>query len=394
MTQPLDGVRVVDLTRILSGPFCSMLLADMGADVIKIEPPGTGDPVRGQGAGHNGLSWYFAAFNRNKRSVTLDLKREEGLSVLARLIENADVLVENYRPGVLAKMGFDPERLEALNPRLIVASVNGYGSVGPYVDRPAFDFIAQAMSGFMSVNGEPDGPPLRCGPPLTDLIAGLYAAFGVVSALRAREMTGRGQRVEAAMTNSVMSLFAYLASDYFATGRLPVRAGNDHPIASPYGLFSCKDGQVAVAPSTNAVLRRLFEVLDLPDPLADPELDTMEKRVRHRARLNRMIDERMREETQDVWIERLNKAGVPCGRVQDLAEAFADPQVMAQEMAIDVPHPGRGVVRMLGFPVKLSDTPCAVRHPTPELGADVDAVLREIGYDDATIRDLRDRTIV
>ncbi|WGF88962.1 CaiB/BaiF CoA transferase family protein [Marinivivus vitaminiproducens] len=394
MTQPLDGIRVVDLTRILSGPFCSMLLADMGADVIKIEPPGTGDPVRGQGAGRDGLSWYFAGFNRNKRSVTLDLKSAEGRAVLARLIESADVLVENYRPGILAKMGFDAERLEALNPRLIVASVNGYGSTGPYVDRPAFDFIAQAMSGFMSVNGEPDGVPLRSAPPLTDLVAGLYTAFGVVNALRARELTGRGQCVEASMTNGIMSLFAYLASDYLATGQLPNRTGNDHPIASPYGLFTCKDGQVAVAPSTNVILRRFFAVLGLPDPLSDPELDTMEKRVAHRARLNRMIDERMREETQDVWIERLNAAGVPCGRVQDLSEAFADPQVLAQEMVLDVPHPGRGVVRMLGFPVKFSDTPCRVRHPTPELGADVDAVLGEIGYDEATICDFRDRAIV
>jgi len=222
---PLSGIHVVDLTRILAGPFCTQLLADLGADVIKIEAPGQGDPVRGQGAIRDGLSWYFAQFNRNKRSLTLDLYQDQGKEVLADLLRRADVLVENYRPGVLARMGFSEARLRELNPRLVVASVNGYGSSGPYALRPAFDFIAQAMSGFMSVNGPPDGELLRAGPPISDLVVGLYAAFGVVSALLARERgtTGGGQQVEASLTGGLISMLAYFSAHHFATGELPER---------------------------------------------------------------------------------------------------------------------------------------------------------------------------
>src|SRR6476620_9708780 len=224
--QPLTGIRVIDLTRVLSGPFSSMLLGDMGADVVKIETP-QGDTVRGQGEAVAGLSWYFASFNRNKRSVVLDLRKDEGKAVLAKLIAGADVLVENFRPGVLAEMGFGEARLNEINSRLIVASINGYGSTGPYADRPSFDFIAQAMSGFMATTGEPGGAPMRAGPPITDLIAGLYCAFGIVNALRARDQTGRGQRVESAMVNGMVSMLAYLSSEYFSTGKAPTRTGND-----------------------------------------------------------------------------------------------------------------------------------------------------------------------
>ena len=214
---PLSGIRIIDLTRILSGPFCTMILGDMGADVIKVEGPDGGDPIRSIGAGHNDLSWYFASYNRNKRSMVLDLKSPADRRTLGRLLESADVLVENYRPGVLDAMGFDQAALDALNPRLVVASINGYGATGPYAERPAFDFVIQAMSGFMSVNGHADAGPVRCAPPITDLVAGLYAAFGVVNALRARDLTGTGQRVESAMMTTMMSLFSFLASDYLAT---------------------------------------------------------------------------------------------------------------------------------------------------------------------------------
>lgn len=227
----LAGIRVVDLTRILAGPFCTMLLADMGADVIKIESPKGGDPVRGQGVIKDEVSWYFAQFNRNKKSLTLDLYQPEGKAVLADLLRRADVLVENYRPGVLAEMGFDEDRLNALNPALIVASINGFGSTGPYADRPSFDFIAQAMSGFMNANGDPDGQPMRSGLPISDLVSGLYAAFGVVSALVARggPGSGLGQRVESSLNNGMISLLAYLSAFYFATGEVPPRTGNNHP---------------------------------------------------------------------------------------------------------------------------------------------------------------------
>lgn len=386
--QPLDGIRVVDLTRVLSGPFCTMLLGDMGAEVIKIETP-QGDPVRGQGDLSRGFSWYFASFNRNKKSVVLDLRKPEGRDVLARLLESADVLVENFRPGVLTEMGFGEARLEELNPRLVVASVNGYGSTGPYVDRPAFDFIAQAMSGFMATTGEPGRDPMRAAPPITDLIAGLYCAFGIVNAIRARDLNGRGQKVEAAMVNGMVSMLAYLSSEYFSAGREPDRTGNDHPIASPYGLFHTKDGALAVAPATQDILVKFMRELGLSEVLGRPDLKTPEQRRAARAELNGLVNEQMLAEGQDYWIERLNKAGVPAGKVLSIKEVLGDPQIAAQEMVIDVEHPGRGTVRMVGFPVKLSETPCEVRMPAPELGADTVQVLAAAGYSGDDIQRLK-----
>jgi len=370
----LAGIRVVDLTRILAGPFCTQLLADMGAEVIKVEPP-TGDPVRGQGAIVDGYSWYFAQFNRNKKSVVLDLYTDEGKDALARLIASADVLVENYRPGVLAKMGFDDARLEELNPRLITASVNGYGSTGPYVDRPAFDFIAQAMSGFMAVNGDPDGPPRRAAPPVSDLIAGLYAAFGVTSALEARHRSGRGQKVESSLTGGLISMMAYLSAEYFATGRNPTRTGNDHPIVAPYGLFEAEDGEIAVSPSHDVMVARFLGVLGLSDLLNDPDYADNAHRMANRPALNARINAVTRTKPVDHWIEAINKAGCPAGRVMALDEVFTDPQVLAQEMVVESQRPGRVPIRMTGFPVKLSATPCTVQLPPPELGEHTDEVL-------------------
>jgi crotonobetainyl-CoA:carnitine CoA-transferase CaiB-like acyl-CoA transferase len=392
---PLSAIKVVDLTRILAGPFCTQLLADLGAEVIKIEPPGRGDPVRGQGAIKDGLSWYYAQFNRNKKSLTLDLYTDQGKAVLADLIRRADVLVENYRPGVLAQMGFDPARLQELNPALIVGSVNGYGSTGPYVDRPAFDFIAQAMSGFMSVTGPP-GEPVRAGPPIADLIAGLYTAFGIVAALVARggAGSGQGQWVEASLTGGLISMLAYFSAQYFATGELPERTGNDHPVVYPYGLFHAADGDVAIAPSTPVHVRRLLETLGLGHLLDDPAFADNAARMRNRERLRPLINARIGEATVEQWIERLNAAGVPCGRVMNLAEVFADPQVLVQEMVLEVEHPGHGRVRMTGFPVKLSATPARLRRPAPALGEHTDAVLRELGYAPEQIASLRDAGII
>ncbi|MFK7697992.1 CaiB/BaiF CoA transferase family protein [Pseudomonas caspiana] len=368
MSLPLSGIKVVDLTRILSGPFCTMLLGDMGADVVKIEAPGEGDPIRGQGTIQNGLSTYFAGFNRNKRSVCLDLRTQDGLRQLNQLLSKADVLVENFRPGVLDKMGLSAERLEAINPKLIVASINGYGSTGPNSQRPAFDFIAQAMSGFMSLNGTASDSPLRTGIPISDLVAGLYCAFGIVNALRARDTTGKGQRVEAAMVDSLMSMFAWYASDFLATGDAPVRSGNDHPITAPYGLFPANDGAIAVAPSTEGVLQRFLKVIGASSLLDDPRFSTNQKRMEHRSELNALISVYTAQYSQAHWVTLLNDAGVPCGVVQPLSEAFQSPQTVHQQMVIDVPHGNHGTVKMLGFPVKLSATPCRIRYPAPSHG--------------------------
>ncbi|MDF1585671.1 CaiB/BaiF CoA transferase family protein [Marinimicrococcus flavescens] len=385
----LAGIRVIDLTRVLSGPFCTMLLGDMGADVVKVETPGEGDPVRGQGVIRDGLSWYFASFNRNKRSITLNLRTGDGRAILADLLREADVLVENFRPGVMERLGFGRERLDSINPRLVSCSINGFGSAGPYADRPAFDFIAQAMSGLMSVNGPPGGDPLRTAPPLTDLVAGLYAAFGITAALQARTRTGRGQQVESAMVNGMLSMFAYLSAEYLATGRLPQRTGNDHPILCPYGLFHAADGEVAVAPANETILRRFLGVLELSWILDDPRYDTNEKRTARRPELRALVDQRLATRQRGEWIELLNAAGVPCGRVMNLAEVFEDPQILAQEMVIEVDQPGHGPVRMTGFPVKLDGTPCSIARPAPGLGEHTAELLAELGRDEAELERLR-----
>ena len=386
---PLSGIRVIDLTRILAGPFCTAMLADMGAEVIKIEPPGAGDPLRSQGAMRDGLSWYFANFNRNKRSVALNLRSEEGKAVLARLIAGSDVLVENYRPGVLAAMGFGEDRLKALKPDLVYCNISGFGTTGPYRDRPSFDFIAQAMSGFMAVTGAADGPPLRAGPPIADLVAGIYGALGVCAALVRRGRTGEGDTVGASLSNGLISLLAFLAANYFATGEVPARSGNDHAIVAPYGMFRTRDGEVALAPSQEQSYQRLVDAIGAPELRADPRFATNDLRVANRAAINAAVEAKLAAGTTEEWIERLNAAGVPCGRVMGLSEVFSDPQVLDQQMVLRQEHSGHGTVSMLGFPVKFAAAPCALRRPAPELGADTDTVLREFGYSDNDIARLR-----
>ena len=376
---PLSGVKVLDLTRVLSGPFCTALLGDMGADVIKVEAP-EGDSVRGQGAIKDGLSWYFAQFNRNKRSIRLDLRKPEAKIILERAIGQADVLVENFRPGVLARLGFDDGRLKALRPSLVVCSINGFGSSGPYKDRPAFDFIARAMSGFMSVNGGAGDPPLRSGLPISDLVAGLYAALSIAAAVPRAKATGQGQRAEVSLTNGLVSLLSYIATNYFATGTAPARSGNDHPIAAPYGLFPTRDGQIALAPADNAFFGRLADALGEPGLKTDPLYATQSARVANRARINAIVGGKLAANTTDFWVETLNKAGVPCGPVNSVAEVFQDPQILQQQMVMDVDQPGYGMVRMLGFPIKFSESPCRVRRPAPRLGEHSDEILAELGF--------------
>jgi CoA:oxalate CoA-transferase len=376
---PLTGIRVVDLTRVLSGPFCTALLADMGADVIKVESPGDGDQVRAQGYLKDGFSWYFANFNRNKRSITLDLYSPQGRDILAKLIATADVVVDNYRPGVMAKMGLTPERLQEIRPGIVAASVNGFGASGPYVDRPAFDFIAQAMSGFMSLNGRPEDPPMRAGPPVSDLVAGLYGALGILAALHGRNRTGRGETLDISLLGGLVSFLGFHATNYWASGVVPPRTGNDHPIAAPYGLFRTADGEVAIAPSSDVFYNRLIEALGLIEEAKDPAFATNDLRVENRAAINALIESRTRERPSAHWIAVLNRAGVPCGTVTHLEDVFDDPQVREQRMATTYEQPGAGPVTVLSMPVKFRDNPFRIRRPAPSLGEHTGEVLAEIG---------------
>lgn len=374
---PLTGIKVLDLTRVLSGPFCTALLGDMGAEIIKVEAP-NGDSLRGQGAGKNGLSWYFAQFNRNKRSIVLDLRSDAGKATLARLIARSDVLVENFRPGVLDRLGFPQDRLNALRPSLVTCAINGFGSVGPYRDRPAFDFIAQALSGFMSVNGRPEDPPLRSGLPISDLVAGLYAALCIAAAVSHARATGKGQRAEVSLTNGMVSLLSFIAAHYFVTGSAPPRSGNDHPIAAPYGVFPTRDGQIALAPADDAFFGRLVDALDEPALKSDPLYATGPARVANRAQIDAIIGGRLAARATAHWVATLNAAGVPCGPVHSVAQALSDPQIRAQQMVLDIEHPGFGIVRMLGFPMKFAATPCQVRRTAPGLGQHTAEIMAEL----------------
>jgi crotonobetainyl-CoA:carnitine CoA-transferase CaiB-like acyl-CoA transferase len=389
----LSGIRVVDLTRILSGPFCSMFLGDMGAEVIKVEDVEDGDPVRKQGAMRNGYSLYFASFNRNKRSLTLALRSDEGKAILRKLIATADVVLDNFRPGVMEAMGLSRSGLQAIKPDIISCHITGFGLTGPYRDRPAFDFIAQAMSGFMSVNGAEEEAPARAAPPLSDLIAGSYAAMGVCAALVRRERTGKGEEVAASLVDSMIANLAFLSAHYFGTGEQPKRTGNDHALVSPYGLFDASDGQVAIAPSNDQVYFKLLDALGLSHLRDHPGFGTNTDRFERRDEINALLNAEIGRQTIDYWVEKLNAAGVPCGRVMSLREVFADPQVRHQEMQVTIDHPVHGKLDVLGFPIKFTDDPCRVHRPPPVLGADADAILRELGYSAHDIGELHARRI-
>jgi crotonobetainyl-CoA:carnitine CoA-transferase CaiB-like acyl-CoA transferase len=389
-----DGIRVLDLTRILSGPFASMFLADMGAEVIKVEDPAMGDPVRHQGAAVNGYSLYFANFNRNKRSLTLDLRHPEAPAVLRQLIQRCDVVLNNFRPGVMDDMGLSWAALQQLKPDIISCHVTGFGLDGPYAQRPSFDFIAQAMSGFMSVNGFADGPPMRAAPPISDLVAGSYAAMGVLAALVRRERTGQGEEVTTSLTDSMTSMLAFLATNYFANGQLPQRTGNDHALASPYGLFEASDGQIAVAPSNDSFYFKLLAALDLQHLKDRPEFANNTMRFENRTAINGEINARTRLMPVAHWIDVINRAGVPCGRVLNVAEVFADPQTQHQKMRVTIDHPQHGALDVLGFPIKFTQAPCTMHRPPPDLGGDTDEILRELGLAPDQIHHLRQAKVI
>jgi crotonobetainyl-CoA:carnitine CoA-transferase CaiB-like acyl-CoA transferase len=389
----LSGIRVVDLSRILSGPFCSMFLADLGAEVIKIEDVDGGDPVRKQGALHNGYSLYFATFNRNKKSMTLDLRSAEGMTILRKLIATADVVMDNYRPGVMEKMKLSRAELEAIKPDIVSAHITGFGLDGPYRDRPAFDFIAQAMSGFMSVNGAEDQPPTRAAPPISDLIAGAYAAMGICAALVRRERSGKGEEVATSLVDGMVANLAFLSAHYFATGEQPLRTGNDHGLVAPYGLFDAQDGQVAIAPSNDMVYFKLLDALGLSRLRDHPDFNTNAGRFERRHAINALINDEIGKQPIEHWVDVLNAAGVPCGRVMSLPEVFDDPQVRHQQMRITIDHPVHGKLDVLGFPIKFTKDPCVVHRPPPVLGGDTDDILRELGYGAQEISALHERGI-
>ena len=395
MPGPLTGLTIVDLTRVLSGPYCTMLLADMGARVIKIEQPGRGDDTRAWGPPFVGSeSAYFLSINRNKESVTLDLKSAEGRRILDQLITRADVLVENFRPGAMARLGLDYSSLAQQHPRLVFCSISGFGQDGPRRDHAGYDAVIQAEGGLMSVTGDADGRPYRVGVAVTDMVAGLLAAQGIGLALFARERTGRGQQVDISMLDGVISLLSYHASIYLTTGAESRRVGNRHATIAPYDTFQAGDGELFLAVGNDDQFHRFCRAAGLQQLLTDERFASNPLRVTNEATLKEIVAPVIRARARTDWIHDLAAAGVPCGAVRSVPEALSDPQVSARRMIEAVEHAVLGSIKVLGTPIKLSDTSAAVRTAPPTLGQHTDAVLQELGLSAGDIADLRARAVV
>lgn len=404
MTTPalLDGIRVIDLTRVLAGPYCTMMLGDLGADVIKIEAPGRGDDTRHWGPpftrtadGSRGEAAYFLAANRNKRSLTLNLKSGQGLAILKDLIRQGDVLVDNFRAGTLARWGLDYGGLQELRPGLVYCTITGYGSTGPYRERAGYDFMVQAMGGFMSVTGPKEGDPVRAGVAIADLATGMFASSAILAALFARERTGAGQYIDMALLDSQIALMSYVASNYLVSGELPERFGNGHPNIVPYQEFQARDRYFAFACGNDGQWVKFCTAVNKPEWISDERFATNAARVAHRdevvAQLSRLFA------TRDAadWMALCDEIGIPTAPINNMAQVFGHEQVIARHTRLDVPHPGAGSVPLVNSPLKIPTAPTQVRYPPPLLGQHTDEILQTLlHYDETTIQSLRKEGVV
>ena len=394
MTSALNNIKVVDLTRTLAGPFCTMMLGDMGADIVKIEEPEHGDETRGWTPFWNGESTQFVSFNRNKRSLSVNLKEPEGINIVQSLARDADVMIESFRAGALERMGLGYDTIKDLNPDIIYCSISGYGRTGPMANKPGYDLLIQAYSGLMNLTGDPDGMPMRVGFSLVDLFTGMMAYGSIMTALYHREQTGQGQWVEAALLDGQVAALSYHAAAYLATQNEPQRMGSGHPSLVPYQSFPAADGFFIVGVANQGLWQRFCNALERPDLLEDPRFITNDDRVAHRAECIETLSEIFRTRPVAHWVEIISDAGVPCGPINRVSEVVQDPQVLARSMMVDIPHPKVPGLRVTGSPLKLSETPPSVRHHPPLLGQHNEEVLLELGYDAPEIAHLLEKGVI
>lgn len=377
MSGPLDGIKVLDLTRVLAGPFATMILSDLGADVIKIEQPEIGDESRSFGPFKSGFSLYFMSINRGKRSVTLNLKSERGKTIFKQLVQEGDILVENFRPGIMKKLGLDYETLAVEYPQLIYASCSGFGQTGPYAEKGAYDMIIQGMGGIISITGEPDASPVRVGTSISDITAALFTTIGILSALHHRNTTGKGQFVDVAMLDSLVAVLENAIVRYFATGDIPQPLGTRHPVITPFESFKSADGDIIIAIGNDVLWSKFCEYVERKDLIADPRFSTNNKRTDNHDELHPILSDLLCQRTTDEWIEALENIGVPCGPINTIDKVVSHPQVQAREMITKVVHHLTGSVEVPGVPIKLSETPGNVDAPAPSLGEHTDEVLMQ-----------------
>ncbi len=394
MSGPLSGIKVVDMTRVLAGPFCTMTLADLGADVIKIERPGNGDDSRAFGPHQHGESAYFMSINRGKKSLTLDLKAEKGREILLKLVSQADVLVENFKPGVMKKLGLDYDILSKHNPRLIYCASSGFGQSGPYSSRPAYDLIIQGMGGLMSITGPDASMPTKVGSSIADIFAGVFSAIGILSALHVRNTTGRGQMVDVAMLDCMVSILENAVARYTVSGIDPEPIGNRHPSIAPFASIKTSDGFINVACGNDNLWKKLCEIIKRPDLAADSRYETNHSRCENMPDLLPALNEAMHSQSSAHWLEKLEAGHVPAGPINSISQVLADPQVLARNMLVELTHPVAGKIKIPGSPIKLSETPAEVKVPAPLLGQHNNEILQDLGYSTEQIAELKEHGVI
>jgi crotonobetainyl-CoA:carnitine CoA-transferase CaiB-like acyl-CoA transferase len=393
--QALEDIKVLDLSRTLAGPFCTMLLGDMGADIIKVEQPGKGDETRKfTPPTWDGVSSYYLASNRNKRSIAIDLKSEEGREIIYNLAKESDIFVENFRTGALDKLGLGYEQMKEINPRLIYCSISGFGRTGPEKNRAGYDLLLQGYGGLMSITGDPDGAPVKVGTSIVDLTAGMFAVYGILTAIIAREKTGKGQFIDVSLLDGQVTLLNYLATSYFATGKPAGRMGSAHPSIVPYQAFPARDMNIILAVPNNGLWEKCCLAMGWEDLLEDPRFITNDDRVAHRTTLVDIISKRLAKLDSREIFERLDAVGVPCGPIHTIDQVLNHPHVRAREMILEVEHPIVKNLKMAGFPIKLSETPASVRRHPPLLGEHTDEILSELGLSPEQIEGLKKKQII